>query len=232
MSITEWRVATLGDEYSERWSHSCWTIPENVPKNRVYSPRLRIKPIYIFGGSTRFTRYDDIVKLTCSSTGQWSSETISKKEKKKKEGLFSGKFKKSSAIENILVAYPCGRDGHTTTHYIQTWNVEGVQAKIDKDDDEEKQPQPKNPSRIVLFGGTDGKKFLNDVWIYDPVAQTWTEIEFGNDKAKPEGRTDHSAAIKDQRLFIYGGRTDKKTFSDIWVLDLETMVRFIMLYTK
>lgn len=29
---------------------------------------------------------------------------------------------------------------------------------------------------VILFGGYDGTSFLNDTWAYDPVANTWTEL--------------------------------------------------------
>jgi hypothetical protein len=228
MSIVEWRVSSLGDTFQERWSHSCWTVQDDTPS---LTPRKgenkQIKPLYLFGGSTRFNRFNDIVKLTCSTTGQWSSETISSNEKKKKEGLFSvGKFKKSSK-QLVVLSQPCERDGHTTCHYSQSWSTNSsIKAEIEQDEEDDTAStieKKKNTTKIVLFGGTDGKKFLNDVWIYDPF-DGWKEETFDKDKSRPEGRSHHSAIVRENRLYVYGGKNDKKTFSDLWVLDLETMV--------
>lgn len=57
------------------------------------------------------------------------------------------------------------------------------------------------------FGGTNGLQWFNDVWCYDPVTNTWTSLDcIGYIPAPREG---HAAAIVDDVMYIFGGRTEE-----------------------
>ena len=57
------------------------------------------------------------------------------------------------------------------------------------------------------FGGTDGERWFNDVWTYDPRTNTWTEQDcIGYIPAPREG---HSAALVNDHMYIFGGRTSE-----------------------
>ncbi|KAK5938259.1 Negative regulator of mitotic exit [Knufia obscura] len=59
---------------------------------------------------------------------------------------------------------------------------------------------------LLLFGGTDGHQWFNDVWIYDPKANKWTQQDcIGYIPAPREG---HSAALVNDVMYIFGGRTE------------------------
>jgi hypothetical protein len=57
------------------------------------------------------------------------------------------------------------------------------------------------------FGGTNGFQWFNDVWCYDPIPNTWIALDcIGYIPAPREG---HAAAIVDDVMYIFGGRTEE-----------------------
>lgn len=59
--------------------------------------------------------------------------------------------------------------------------------------------------KLYLFGGTDGKLWYSDTWVYDPAENTWTPLECtGFIPAPCEG---HSATIVGDIMYIFGGRS-------------------------
>ncbi len=62
------------------------------------------------------------------------------------------------------------------------------------------------PSR---FGGTNGTQWFNDVWSFDPKVVAWSQLDcIGYIPAPREG---HSAALVDDVMYIFGGRTEEGT---------------------
>jgi len=68
---------------------------------------------------------------------------------------------------------------------------------------------------------------LNDIWIFNIVTSSWRQIQTNSPINIP--RESHSAALIDNRLFIYGGCNNGKILSDMIVLNLETM-EFILAF--
>uniref|UniRef100_K3WMT4 Uncharacterized protein n=1 Tax=Globisporangium ultimum (strain ATCC 200006 / CBS 805.95 / DAOM BR144) TaxID=431595 RepID=K3WMT4_GLOUD len=61
-------------------------------------------------------------------------------------------------------------------------------------------------ARMVLFGGWDGKKSMNDLWIFDTNTFTWTKPKCAG--KFPTSRHNHSmVAISRETLLVYGGYT-------------------------
>lgn len=59
------------------------------------------------------------------------------------------------------------------------------------------------------FGGTNGTQWFNDVWSYDPRQVAWTQLDcIGYIPAPREG---HSAALVNDVMYIFGGRTEDGT---------------------
>ena len=59
----------------------------------------------------------------------------------------------------------------------------------------------------VRFGGTNGFQWFNDVWCYDPIPNAWMALDcIGYIPAPREG---HAAAIVDDVMYIFGGRTEE-----------------------
>ena len=58
--------------------------------------------------------------------------------------------------------------------------------------------------KLFLFGGTDGSRWFNDVWTYDPSRNLWSELDcIGYIPAPREG---HAAALINDTMYIFGGR--------------------------
>ncbi|MBN1322110.1 MAG: hypothetical protein JXA87_14860 [Thermoleophilia bacterium] len=85
--------------------------------------------------------------------------------------------------------------------------------------------------KVVMFGGMTGEvvgvmpnvpfgdESLNDTWTYDPVANTWTELEPGG--AVPAARG-FQAMVYDpstQKIILFGGGTATALFNDTWAYD-------------
>ena len=63
--------------------------------------------------------------------------------------------------------------------------------------------------QLYLFGGTDGNRWFNDVWTYDPRSNSWSQQDcIGYIPAPREG---HSAALVGDVMYIFGGRTEEGT---------------------
>ncbi|RDL36143.1 Kelch motif [Venustampulla echinocandica] len=61
--------------------------------------------------------------------------------------------------------------------------------------------------KLYLFGGTNGFQWFNDVWCYDPMTNSWASLDcIGYIPAPREG---HAAAIVDDVMYIFGGRTEE-----------------------
>ncbi len=90
-------------------------------------------------------------------------------------------------------------------------------------------------NRAIVFGGRwrDGNRgpytFLGDIWAYDPVAKTWTDITPANGP-KPSGRMNF-VMVEDaanDRILVMGGGQITPNFSafittdETWAFDLET----------
>lgn len=59
--------------------------------------------------------------------------------------------------------------------------------------------------KLYLFGGTDGKLWYSDTWVYDPAENTWTALECAGFIPAPcEG---HSATIVGDIMYVFGGRS-------------------------
>lgn len=59
------------------------------------------------------------------------------------------------------------------------------------------------------FGGTNGTQWFNDVWTYSPATNAWTQQDcIGYIPAPREG---HSAALVNDVMYIFGGRTEEGT---------------------
>lgn len=78
--------------------------------------------------------------------------------------------------------------------------------------------------RLHIFGGGSAKGPLNDLYIldiHDPYNVSWTPTECkGN---IPPGRGYHTANIANDRLVVIGGGNGKHAFSDVYVLDIDTL---------
>ncbi|KAI9367894.1 hypothetical protein BJX61DRAFT_547065 [Aspergillus egyptiacus] len=73
--------------------------------------------------------------------------------------------------------------------------------------------------KLYIFGGSNGADYLNDVWCYDPITSLWHELDCVGHR--PLGRGGHAAAIVDDTMYVFGGRTEMKCdLDDLIALDI------------
>lgn len=64
-----------------------------------------------------------------------------------------------------------------------------------------------NETDRYRFGGTNGVQWFNDVWSFDPRSNTWTELDCVG--FIPTPREGHAAALVNDVMYVFGGRTDE-----------------------
>jgi N-acetylneuraminic acid mutarotase len=78
-----------------------------------------------------------------------------------------------------------------------------------------------NPHCIYRFGGTDAITWYNDLWCYDTRSNTWEDLSKQVVGYIPAGREGHAAAVADNFMYVFGGRTaDGRDRGDLAALDL------------
>jgi hypothetical protein len=60
--------------------------------------------------------------------------------------------------------------------------------------------------RLVMFGGSNGDEFFDDMWLFNIETNTWKEWTF---EPKPERRSKHSLTKVEQGLIVFGGHFAK-----------------------
>ncbi|XP_075479254.1 uncharacterized protein LOC142520139 [Primulina tabacum] len=77
---------------------------------------------------------------------------------------------------------------------------------------------------LFVFGGTDGRRPLNDLHILDTSTNSWITPSVRGDG--PEAREGHCAALIGKRLFIFGGcgksENNQIYYDDLYILNTET----------
>lgn len=75
-------------------------------------------------------------------------------------------------------------------------------------------------NRIVVFGGWNGKRALNDLHIFDYQSGLWQQCE--NMPDAPSARNNHATAVVDNKLFVHGGHDGSRWLSDMYILSCNT----------
>lgn len=82
-------------------------------------------------------------------------------------------------------------------------------------------------NKMIVFGGYDGKRKLNDIYVFDFVTQMWSRPANAEHNA-PSRRCKHSAVLYKKRMYITGGfqykEGDNYALTDMHALDLDTYV--------
>ena len=75
-------------------------------------------------------------------------------------------------------------------------------------------------NQFVLFGGFDGSRWLNDMYVFDFATKTWTEIQARG--ALPSVRSCPAWAKDDTHVYIQGGYDGVERKADFFACDLAT----------
>lgn len=80
-------------------------------------------------------------------------------------------------------------------------------------------------NRMIVFGGYDGKKKLNDTYVFDFATRQWFRPPAAECNA-PSRRCKHSAVLYKRKMYVVGGFQfndgDNYALTDMHVLDLDT----------
>lgn len=85
----------------------------------------------------------------------------------------------------------------------------------------------KDSSKLLIFGGWDGKFSMNDAWIFDTVHLVWTYVEASGPIPSPRQNHSMIAVQSTRTLLLFGGYTvtgeDLPAFNrDVYTLDTDT----------
>jgi hypothetical protein len=89
--------------------------------------------------------------------------------------------------------------------------------------------------RIWVFGGGNGLTALNDLWTLDMTSgmgtnssrpMRWEEIQTTGPKPNPRGY--HTANLIGNVMVVIGGSDSKECYTDVWCLNLGTVVAFLI----
>jgi N-acetylneuraminic acid mutarotase len=73
-------------------------------------------------------------------------------------------------------------------------------------------------TRMVLFGGSAGRTFLNDTWLYDPTKLEWTQFR----GTAPPPRNLYAAGATNKFMYVFGGGSRRGPLRDLWSFDGRT----------
>jgi leucine-zipper-like transcriptional regulator 1 len=78
-------------------------------------------------------------------------------------------------------------------------------------------------NNMFVFGGGDGKSWLNDLIVFDLLRLEWSGAIETHGIA-PAGRLQHSAITYEDRIYLFGGEPDQyRQLNDIFYLDTSTL---------
>ncbi|KAI0275149.1 hypothetical protein BC834DRAFT_965581 [Gloeopeniophorella convolvens] len=80
--------------------------------------------------------------------------------------------------------------------------------------------------KIIIFGGTDGRYHYNDTWLFDTSTRKWTELQCTG--YIPSPREGHAAALVDDVMYVFGGRSvDGTDLGDLTAFKLSSQRWFM-----
>ena len=72
--------------------------------------------------------------------------------------------------------------------------------------------------QVILFGGYDGT-LVNDTWAYDPLANTWTDLDPAGSVPSPRGNHRMVYDSASGRVILFGGYDGDAELYDSWAYD-------------
>eukprot|EP00027_Filamoeba_sp_ATCC50430_P003209 CAMPEP_0168555454 /NCGR_PEP_ID=MMETSP0413-20121227/8345_1 /TAXON_ID=136452 /ORGANISM="Filamoeba nolandi, Strain NC-AS-23-1" /LENGTH=463 /DNA_ID=CAMNT_0008586309 /DNA_START=416 /DNA_END=1805 /DNA_ORIENTATION=+ len=78
-------------------------------------------------------------------------------------------------------------------------------------------------NKLLLFGGGDGEKILNDIWFLELSDYTWWHPQVSGNA--PAGRCAHTSTLLNNKLIVYGGGDAQRRFKDLYILDIVPVLK-------
>lgn len=166
------------------------------------------------GGSGDKQFLNDLVVMHLE-TGLWSRPVVS-------GGPSPRAFHSCAAIGSDVYFFG-GRTGtrrHADTWKLDTnvWEWSSIQSLGFKPDGREKADFISiDDNRLLLFGGYDGIRWLNEVSIFHTRESEWTQLKVSG--SLPPPRSGHKLVMIQHRMLLYGGDTTNSQYlGDLWAL--------------
>eukprot|EP01117_Protostelium_nocturnum_P008108 TRINITY_DN288_c0_g1_i4.p1 TRINITY_DN288_c0_g1~~TRINITY_DN288_c0_g1_i4.p1 ORF type:complete len:489 (+),score=129.23 TRINITY_DN288_c0_g1_i4:54-1469(+) len=80
-------------------------------------------------------------------------------------------------------------------------------------------------SKLLVFGGHNGTKMVDDLWILEIETFTWIKVvplNSSDGSGSPGVRAGHVICSFGKRVFVFGGSDGSKILNDVWVLDVSS----------
>ncbi|KAH9161689.1 hypothetical protein LEN26_001298 [Aphanomyces euteiches] len=229
-----------------RWEDTKQILSTSVPPLKNHTATLVKSRIFVFGGYDGRRNHNDLHVFDCD-TLSW--ETFSESPR---HGLQLNDDSTATRRQRYLQGstFPAGRNGHTATladnriYILGGWLGSGPLAADDLhilhvDSMLWEQPvttgQGPGPCNmhtadflpharsIAVFRGGDGKEYLNDLHLFNVDNHHWTSPS--TDGTPPMPRANHSSALLDHRMYIFGGWNGTRRLNDIHILDTSPSCR-------
>jgi hypothetical protein len=71
-----------------------------------------------------------------------------------------------------------------------------------------------------MYGGSDGERALDELWIYHTEKDFWELLEI--EGLRPAPRYGHAATAKGYSLVIWGGRNGNEYYNDMFLYNILT----------
>ena len=125
-----------------------------------------------------------------------------------------------------------GGDNRRESLYRDTWAYDPAANTWTELDPAGKVPSAREASamvydsvngKVILFGGEGSRDQLNDLWAYDPAANTWTELDPAGEV--PSARARHALVYDSvtDKVILFGGEVGfldaAHAFNDLWAYD-------------
>ena len=204
-----------------KWTRYQCTYGEPPPSARCGHCVARVKSsvwdgtLVVFHAGTNDRQFlNDLVVLHLES-GLWSRPAI--------EGGPSPRAFQCCSVLGTNIYYFGGRTGarmHSEIWKLDTnlWEWTLLQMKGPKPDAREKADCiALDETRILIFGGYDGFRWLNDLFTFD--VQSSECLQLKPSGSLPPPRSGHKLAMLHQGLVLFGGETTNTAYlSDLWAL--------------
>ncbi|KAL2891115.1 Tip elongation aberrant protein 1 [Ceratocystis lukuohia] len=204
---------------------SCYPLATTAegPGPRVGHASLLVGNAFIvYGGDTKIDEndvLDETLYLLNTSTRQWSRALPPTPRPSGRYGhtlniLGSKIYIFGGQVEGFFMNDLCAFDLNQLQSPTNKWEV--LISNTELSSTPSTMPSPRTNHTVVtfndklyLFGGTNGYEWFNDVWCYDPTTNKWSQLDCIG--YIPVSREGHAAALVDDVMYIFGGRTEEGT---------------------
>jgi len=183
--------------------------------------------LFVFGGGDDSRVYNDLYILDTNKMS-WNRPTTKGNPPSARWGHTA------NLLENGKLIIFGGHDGNKMLNdiYILDTNTmiwsQPIINQNDKSNLEEPTPRAGHTSTLIsknillIFGGGDGTKMFNDVWLLNLETWCWSRPQINGNS--PPARCAHTATFLDNKLIIFGGGDGGRRFKDLYFLDVEFLI--------